>query len=426
MRLGRSLSAARGRPAALVGAVPGARSIRAPPGLFGIRDFRLLWLVGFVNFSVRWLEMIVVGVYVYRATGSPFDVALMTLLRMAPMALFGAVVGALAERIERRRALVAVVLVLLVTDAGLAALAVAGRLAVWHLAVASFINGIAWAADNPVRRVMIGESVGADRIGAAMSVDVGANNASRMLGPTVGGFLFATVGIAGVFTLSVVCYALAFAAALAIRHRNAATASPTGGAPARIIDGFRLIRTDRRVIGTLVVTVIYNVFAWPFTSLIPVIGQDSLKLGASGIGMLASMDGIGAFCGAIALALFARPTQYARLYIGGVFVYLVMVIAFALAPEVPLAGAALLMTGVSGAAFSVMQATLIYLAAPAAMRSRMYGVLSVCIGSGLIGFFVIGLLADAIGAPAATATTGLLGLGAMILSRPWWRGLAAG
>jgi hypothetical protein len=103
-----------------------------------------------------------------------------------------------------------------------------------------------------------------------------------------------------------------------------------------------------------------------------------------------------------------------------------MVIAFGLAPAVPLAGAALLMTGVSGAAFSVMQATLIYLAAPAAMRSRMYGVLSVCIGSGLIGFFGIGLLADAIGAPAATATTGFCGLLAMIVCRPWWRGLAAG
>ncbi len=76
-------------------------------------------------------------------------------------------------------------------------------LAVWHLAVASFCNGIAWAADNPVRRVMIGEVVGHERMGAAMSVDVGANNASRMLGPTIGGLLLAGVGISGAFTVSV-------------------------------------------------------------------------------------------------------------------------------------------------------------------------------------------------------------------------------
>ena len=125
-----------------------------------------------------------VGVFVYQHTGSAFDVALMTLLRSAPMALFGAVIGALAERVDRRKALIGVVLVMLATSVCLALLAYTGMLAVWHLAVASFCNGAAWAADNPVRRVMIGDVVGHERMGRAMSIDVGANNASRMLGPT--------------------------------------------------------------------------------------------------------------------------------------------------------------------------------------------------------------------------------------------------
>ena len=51
-------------------------------------------------FSVRWLEMLAVGVFVYQRTGSPFLVALMTLLRMLPMALFGAVAGVVADRLE--------------------------------------------------------------------------------------------------------------------------------------------------------------------------------------------------------------------------------------------------------------------------------------------------------------------------------------
>ena len=54
-----------------------------------------------VIFPVRWLEMLVVGVFVYQHTGSAFDVALMTLLRSLPMTLFGAVIGALAERVDR-------------------------------------------------------------------------------------------------------------------------------------------------------------------------------------------------------------------------------------------------------------------------------------------------------------------------------------
>jgi predicted MFS family arabinose efflux permease len=159
--------------------------------------------------------------------------------------------------------------------------------------------------------------------------------------------------------------------------------------------------------------------------MIPVIGQDNLGLGARGIGMLASMDGIGAFCGALAIAFFVRPVHYARLYIGAVAIYLVMLIVFALVPNVPLAGAALLFTGVSNAGFSVMQATLIYLAAPPEMRSRMYGVLSVCIGTGLVGFLFLGLLADAIGAASATTVTGALGLVALAATHRWWRRLGA-
>jgi MFS family permease len=105
--------------------------------------------------------------------------------------------------------------------------------------------------------------------------------------------------------------------------------------------------------------------------------------------------------------------------------YLVMLIVFALVPSVPLAGTALLFTGVSNAAFSVMQATLIYLAAPAEMRSRLYGVLSVCIGVGPVGFLTLGLLADLIGAPWATAITGVAGLLALAVTRRWWRQLGA-
>src|SRR5947209_16337335 len=98
-------------------------------GLLASADFRRLWAIGIVAFAVRWLEMLVVGVFVYQRTGSAFDVALMTMLRMLPMALFGAFIGAFAERIERRTALIAVVLVMLASSICLAVLAYAGELA---------------------------------------------------------------------------------------------------------------------------------------------------------------------------------------------------------------------------------------------------------------------------------------------------------
>jgi MFS family permease len=165
------------------------------------------------------------------------------------------------------------------------------------------------------------------------------------------------------------------------------------------------------------------VFGWPATSMIPVIGQDSLHLAPGGIGVLASMTGVGAFLGAIAIALWARPAHFTRLYIIAVLSYLVLVMGFALAPQALFAGTALLLTGLANSAFSVMQATLIYLAAPAEMRSRLYGVLSLCIGTGLVGFLHLGVMAELIGAPWATVLSGVEGLVALALTWRWWRQL---
>jgi len=342
---------------------------------------------------------------------------------MLPMALFGAPIGAAAERIERRTALVIVMFTMLLCSIALALLAWTGSLEVWHLALASFFSGITWTTDNPVRRTMIGEVVGPERMSAAMSIDVGANNASRMLGPTVGGILLATLGIGGAFVVSVAGYLVAVAVAFRVRHRN--TAAPLGGMSVleRMIEGLMLVWSDRRLSGIMVITVIHNTFGWPFTSMIPVIGQDDLGLGPAGIGLLASMDGVGAFCGAMVIALFAKPRHFARLFVGGVAIYLVMLPVFALAPGPLLAGSVLLLTGLANAGFSIMQATLVYLSAPAEMRGRIFGVLSVCIGIGMIGFLHLGWLAGLIGAPWAIVTTGIEGLLALLLTRRWWRAI---
>jgi predicted MFS family arabinose efflux permease len=157
--------------------------------------------------------------------------------------------------------------------------------------------------------------------------------------------------------------------------------------------------------------------------MIPVIGQDGLHLSPGGIGVLASMTGVGAFIGATAIALWARPAHFTRLYISAVLFYLVLIMGFALAPQALSAGTALLLTGLANSGFSVMQATLIYLAAPAEMRSRLYGVLSLCIGSGLVGFFHVGIMADLIGAPSAVVLSGAEGLLALALTWRWWREL---
>ncbi|WP_296379962.1 MFS transporter [Reyranella sp.] len=389
--------------------------LRALPG-----DFWRLWLVGMVTTTVRWLETVAVGIVVYQQTDSPFLVAVITMLRLLPMGLFGAFLGAFAERFDRRLTLAGLLGLLAVTSAALSAIAWTGPLDIWLLALGAFVNGCGWATDNPLRRMIMGEAVGRDRMATAMALDVGAANASRMVGPTAGGLLLAGIGIEGAFLLSAILYLTAIAATLAVHSRL----PPSPGAGAilgRTWEAIAIVFRDQRLAATMLVTVIYNVFAWPFTSMIPVIARDRLQLGPEGVGILTSFDGIGAFAGALALAMWLTPGWHARGYVGGVAVYLLGVIGFALAPDPILAGAALLLTGLAGAAFSTLQATIVYLAAPTEMRSRVLGVLSVCIGTGPIGFVWLGWLASRIGAAEAMVITGALGLLALAATQPLWR-----
>jgi MFS family permease len=293
---------------------------------------------------------------------------------------------------------------------------------VWQIAVASFVSGFSWAADNPVRRMMLGQVVGTERMGRAMSMDVGTNNASRMVGPGLGGVVFAAVGVAGAFGLAALLQALALLTTLRIRARSGVTAAPPGeGMLARVSEGVALAWRDPRLRGTLWVTIVFNVWGWPFTALVPVVARQHLGLGAEGTGLLSSMDGAGAFLGALALGLVARPAHYARWYLSGITLYLVFVVLFALAPGALPAGLALLVNGTGQAAFAVMQATLVYMAAPPELRSRVLGVLTVCIGLGPLGFLHLGLLAELFGARMACIITGVEGLAVLALTWRLWR-----
>jgi MFS family permease len=383
-------------------------------------DFWCLWSVGLVGAVVRWLETVVVGVVVYRETNSPFLVSLVTMLRLLPMGLLGVFFGAVVERFDRRLMLAAMMGLLALTSGVLAIVAALGALQVWHLAVGALVNGIGWLSDNPLRRTMMGDSVGRERMPVAMAFDIVAQNVSRMIGPALGGLVLVTAGIEGAFLLSAGLYLAAVAATLAVR-RPTAPALRMEPVLARVREGLAAVASDRRLAAILAVTVVFNLFGWPFTSMIPVIGRDELALGPQGVGLLTSIDGLGAFAGAILLAWRLAPRWHAAAYVGGVALYQLALIAFALAPGVMPASLALLLTGLAGAAFSTLQATLVYLAAPHEMRARIMGVLSVCIGTGPLGFLWLGWLADRIGAPEATAVTGALGLVMLLALWPLWR-----
>ena len=393
----------------------GDRAVHQDPQVF-----RLL-AAGVFGALVRWFEILAFGILTWQQTGSAFWVASMTMLRILPMGLFGVPFGALAARIRRRTGLLVTQVVLFATSVVLMALAIADALEVWHLAVGSFINGTAWAGDNPLRRGLIGDLAGAERMPRAMAFEALANSACRLLGPALGGVLLAGGGTPAVFAVTSLLYLAAFGVLLGLADPPPRPASAPSGIGEVLAGGFRATRESPRLAATLWITLVFNIFAWPVLSMIPVIGQQRLGLGTEAVGLLASMDGVGSFAGAAVLMLVARRSWHGRLYVGGVAVYLAGLAAFALSPHALLAAAALLLVGLGHSGFSTMQAALVYTSAPAERRSEAMGLLSMCIGLGPIGFISVGWLAARVGAPAAALSCSLAGLFCLAVSWRLWR-----
>ena len=113
---------------------------------------------------------------------------------------------------------------------------------------------------------------------------------------------------------------------------------------------------------------------------------------------------------------------YGRLYAGAVGLYFVMVVCFASAPGVSVAGASLFLGGLFQGVFSVLQTTLVYRSAPIAMRARLLGVLSVCIGTGPIGFLYLGFLAETFSPRTATMALAAQGMLVLLVTRRVWVG----
>jgi MFS family permease len=192
-----------------------------------------------------------------------------------------------------------------------------------------------------------------------------------------------------------------------------------------VVEGLAFVRRSRLVTSIMVVTVVFNVLGFAYIALVPVVGEQTLGLSAFLIGVLMAAEGGGSLLGALVVGAIATPARYTRIYVLGTALFLATIVAFALARSFPLALLALFVSGFGLSGFAVMQGTLVFVTAPAAMRSRMMGVLTVGIGTGPLGMLAIGWLAEIVSPPDAIllmAGTGLLALALTVLLWPeLWR-----
>ena len=385
-------------------------------------NFLSFWFVGGLTGVIRWFQLLALGVYTFETTNSPLLVSIVPLLWMLPLSLCGPLVGAIADRTNRQILLAGSLAVITLVSGAMAGLAWVGELEFYHIVVASFLSGIFWATDMPVRRRLLGDLSGG-ALSMAMSLDAATGNATRMLGPLLGGITLQFMGVFGVFFFSGVVYAICLV--MVILTRVPGRISPVGSFTliSDLLAGVRYVAGDRKLRRILVITIAFNVFGFPFTSMIPVLGRDHLGLDPFMVGVLSSLEGFGAFAGALLVAWVARPTNYFLIYLWGTVTYIFLVFYLSIlsyvvgGPYHSLIAASITLTliGVGGACFAAMQSTLTYLGASPEYRSRVLGVLTLCIGSGPIGFFNVGWMANIWGAPMALFVMSLEGLFVLLL-----------
>jgi MFS family permease len=339
---------------------------------------------------------------------------------MLPLALLGAVSGALCERFDRRRIQLVGTACMILSCSVQGLLAYQGTIQLWHIFLGAGLNGIFWTIDMPARRTLLGEAAGSGLLGAAMSLDSVTSNGTRMLGPLLGGLLLELIGLDGTFFLGAGLYSVGLLALLCLPWRDNTRTSGSLSLWRSILEGLQHIRGNRALLGTLWITIVFNLWAFPFTSMVPVIGREVLGLSPFPVGLLASAEGAGALCSAFLIAFLAPPRWYRKLYLYGTVLCLLAILFFSQMRWLPLSALFLLLAGAGTAAFATMQATLVFLAAPAQARGRIMGVLSVCIGTGPIGFLHVGWLATWLGAPTALAIIALEGLLALFIVCWYW------
>ena len=380
-------------------------------------NFLSFWFVGGVTGVVRWFQLLALGVYTFETTNSALLVSIVPLLWMLPLSLCGPLVGVIADRTNRQILLAGSLVVIILVSGAMAGLAWVGELEFYHIVVASFLSGIFWATDMPVRRRLLGDLYGG-ALSTAMSLDAATGNATRMLGPLLGGITLQFMGVFGVFFFSGLAYAVCLVIVMLARVPDRPSSAGSFTLINDLYAGVRYVASDRNLRRILVITIAFNVFGFPFTSMIPVLGRDNLGLDPFMVGVMSSVEGLGAFTGALLVAWMARPTNYFQLYLWGTISYIFLVLYLSILSYVAggphhsfvITSITLTMIGVAGASFAAMQSTLTYLGASPEYRSRVLGVLTLCIGSGPIGFFNVGWMANIWGAPTALFVMSLEGL----------------
>ncbi|WP_270889559.1 MFS transporter [Pedococcus sp. 5OH_020] len=374
------------------------------------RNFRLLLSGLLVSGTGGWIQRLAQDWLVLTLTDSPAAVGAITACQFMPTLLLGLHGGLLADRFSKRRLLLVTQISMAITAATLAALALSGRVQVWHVFAIAIVLGVVTAVDNPARQSFVSEVVDTAHLPNAISLVSCTFQIGAMVGPVVGGFLMGTVGAGYAFAVNSLTFVAPVIALLLMKDtsrrsrrdgtaaQQAATDPVTGEqATASIRESLAYALRTPTVLWPVVMVGSFGFFTISLPVTLAAFAKNEFHSGATGLGLLNGVVAAGALVGAMTTA---RRTKPLRLRTVGLA-------AWALATALVLAAAApdqltftLLLTTVGAAnlAFLTSAQSLVQLAAADHIRGRIVGLyMLVFIGSGALGGPVVGLLAEHLG-----------------------------
>jgi MFS family permease len=386
---------------------------------FRHRAFATVWTGSFVSNIGTWMETVAIGVYVTQATGQAAWTGTVAALTYAPTVLLGPFGGALADRFDRRRFLVAVTLFQALLAGTLTLLAAGDRLSVGAVATIVLLAGCAFAVAMPAVQAMTPDLVGPEDLLGAMSLGAAQFNLGRVVGPALAGLVIAAGGLAWAFGLNTVSFGAVLVALAMVRIPPLAPRAPGRTRVLRTIaDGVVAARRDPGIRTALLLLLATTFLVSPFIGLVPAVAIKVFGRGATGTSALVTAQGVGAVCSALAAGPLAGMLGRRRLLVAALLLVGPVAAAYGLAPAFPLAVAGIAVLGFVYLAVLSGTSTVCQVRAPRELRARMASLFMLGVGGGhALGLVVQGWLGDRVGLPAVTATTGLLLLGIVLAVR---------
>lgn len=404
-------------------------------GALAVRNYRLYWLGQGISRTGTWMQQVSLPWLVLALGGSPLQLGIVAALEFAPATVLGPLGGVLADRVDKRRALMVTQLAAAVQVIALVILLAAGLISIPLVMLLSLLLGLVNAVDMPLRQSVAAELVPRHQLANAIALNSMAFNTARVIGPAVAGVTIAIgatafgsnlAGIGFNFALNALSYAGSLVTLALIDH-DAFRQPPPAEARPRVLASLRegigyAVRTPL-VLWALVLLAGVSTFGLNFRVLLPLFAQDELGIDAGGYGALYAAMGFGALCGAVFLAFLHERRVLPFMLIGGT-AFVVAELLLAGAPGVLTAAPLVFAAGLASMLMiNTINAT-VQSNVPDELRGRVMALyVTVFAGSTPIGGLFAGFVAEHADARAGFALGALISLAVVLLVA--WRLRAA-